>query len=85
MYKNHFGLERRIFRGNAAAADVFVGPQTASILTGIKKALTAPDAVVTLTGPVGCGKSTVVAHSLGAISGKNAIVRVGRFPMQRGE
>ena len=85
MYKNHFGLERRIFRGNAAGADVFVGPQTASILTGIKKALTAPDAVVTLTGPVGCGKSTVVAHSLGAISGKNAIVRVGRFPMQRGE
>ncbi len=81
----HFGLERRIFRGNATGADVFVGPQTASILTGIKKALAAPDAVVTLTGPVGSGKSTAVAHSLGAISGKNAIVRVGRFPMQRGE
>ena len=85
MYKNHFGLERRIFRGNAAGADVFVGPQTATILTSIKKALAAPDAVVTLTGPVGSGKSTVVAHSLGAISGKNAIVRVGRFPLQRGE
>ncbi len=85
MYKKHFGLERRIFRGNAAGADVFVGPQTASILTSIKKALAAPDGVVTLTGPVGCGKSTVVAHSLGAISGKNAIVRVGRFPLQRGE
>ena len=85
MYKKHFGLERRIFRGNAAAADVFVGPQTASVLSGIKKALAAPDAVVTLTGPVGCGKSTAVAHSLSAISGKNAIVRVGRFPMQRGE
>jgi type II secretory pathway predicted ATPase ExeA len=85
MYKNHFGLERRIFRGNTAGTDVFVGPQTASVLQGIKKALTAPDAVVTLTGPVGCGKSTAVAHSLGAISGKNAIVRVGRFPLQRGE
>ena len=85
MYKNHFGLERRIFRGNAAGADVFVGPQTANILTSIKKALAAPDAVVTLTGPVGSGKSTAVAHSLGAISGKNAIVRVGRFPLQRGE
>jgi len=85
MYKKHFGLERRIFRGNAAGADVFVGPQTASILTSIKKALSAPDAVVTLTGPVGSGKSTAVAHSLGAISGKNAIVRVGRFPLQRGE
>jgi type II secretory pathway predicted ATPase ExeA len=85
MYKKHFGLERRIYRGNTAGADVFVGPQTASIVTGIKKALAAPDAVVTLTGPVGCGKSTAVAHSLGAISGKNAIVRVGRFPLQRGE
>jgi general secretion pathway protein A len=85
MYNKHFGLERRIFRGNAAAADVFVGPQTASILTGIKKALSGTDAVVTLTGPVGSGKSTAVAHSLSAISGKNAIVRVGRFPLQRGE
>ncbi|MDH3846627.1 MAG: hypothetical protein OEV05_02465 [Gammaproteobacteria bacterium] len=85
MYKTHFGLERRIFRGNAAGADVFVGPQTASILTGIKKALSSADAVVTLTGPVGCGKSTAVSHSLSAISGKNAIVRVGRFPLQRGE
>jgi type II secretory pathway predicted ATPase ExeA len=85
MYKKHFGLERRIFRGNAAGADVFVGPQTAKILSSVKKALSAPDGVVTLTGPVGCGKSTVVAHSLGAISGKNAIVRVGRFPLQRGE
>ena len=85
MYTKQFGLERRIYRGNAAGADVFVGPQMTSIVTGIKKALAAPDAVVTLTGPVGCGKSTAVAHSLGTISGKNAIVRVGRFPLQRGE
>jgi type II secretory pathway predicted ATPase ExeA len=85
MYKNHFGLERRIFRGNAAGDDVFVGPQTATILNGVKKALAAPDAVVTLTGPVGCGKSTTAAHSLSAIGGRNAIVRVGRFPLQRGE
>jgi type II secretory pathway predicted ATPase ExeA len=85
MYKKHFDLERRIFRGNAAGADVFVGPQTARILTGIKKALGGPDAVVTVTGPVGTGKSTAVSHALGAISGKNAVVRVGRLPLQRGE
>jgi type II secretory pathway predicted ATPase ExeA len=85
MYKKHFGLERRIFRGNAAGADVFVGPQTASILASIKKAVSGTDAVITLTGPVGCGKSTAVSHSLSAVSGKNAIVRVGRFPLQRGE
>jgi type II secretory pathway predicted ATPase ExeA len=85
MYNNHFGIERRIFSGNVAGADVFVGPQVANVLQGINKALTAPDAVVTLTGPVGCGKSTAVAHSLAAINGNNAIVRIGRFPLQRGE
>jgi type II secretory pathway predicted ATPase ExeA len=85
MYKNHFGLEGRLFHGNAAGDDVFVGPGTAALLTDINKALAAPDAVVTVTGPVGCGKSTAAAHSLRAISGKNAIVRVGRLPLQRGE
>ena len=85
MYKNHFGLEGRIFHGNAMGADVYVGPQTKNLLNDINKALAAPDAVVTVTGPVGCGKSTAVAHALSAISGKNAIVRVGRFPLQRGE
>ncbi len=85
MYKNHFGLEGRIFHGNAMGSDVYVGPQTKNLLNDINKALAAPDAVVTVTGPVGCGKSTAVAHSLGAISGKNAIVRVGRLPLQRGE
>ena len=85
MYKNHFGLERRIFRGNAMGADVFVGPQVASMMSGIKKALAGTDAVVSITGPVGSGKSTAVAHALNAIGGKNAIVRVGRFPLQRGE
>ena len=85
MYKKHFGLERRIFRGNAAGADVFVGPQVASIMSGIKKALAGTDAAVSISGPVGSGKSTAVAHALNSIDGKNAIVRVGRFPLQRGE
>ena len=40
---------------------------------------------ITVRSGHGVGKSTAVAHALGAISGKNAIVRVGRFPLQRGE
>ena len=85
MYRKHFGLERRIFRGNAAGPDVFVGPQVAGIVSGVKKALSGTDAVVSVSGPVGSGKSTAVAHALSSIDGKNAIVRVGRFPLQRGE
>jgi type II secretory pathway predicted ATPase ExeA len=85
MYKNHFKLERRLFRGNAAGQDVFVGPQTARIMSGIKKAITGTDGIASISGSVGCGKSTAVARSLAAISGKNAIVRIGRYPLQRGE
>ena len=85
MYRKHFGLERRIFRSNAAGADVFVGPQVAKIVSGVSKAMSGTDAVVSVTGPVGSGKSTAVAHALNSVSGKNAIVRVGRFPLQRGE
>jgi type II secretory pathway predicted ATPase ExeA len=85
MYENHFKLERRLFRGNASGQDVFVGPQTAKIVSGIKKAVAGFDAVVSVSGPVGSGKSTAVAHSLGSIRGKNAIVRIGRYPLQRGE
>ena len=85
MYKHHFGFEGRIFHGNAAGDDVFVGPQTTALLNDINKALAAPDAVVTVTGPVGCGKSTALAHSLRAIGGKKAIVKVGRLPLQRGD
>ena len=85
MYEKHFGLERRIFRGNAAGPDVFVGPQVARIVSGVKQALAGMDAVVSVTGPVGSGKSTAVAHALSTVGGNNAVVRVGRFPLQRGE
>jgi type II secretory pathway predicted ATPase ExeA len=85
MYENHFKLERRLFRGNASGPDVFVGPQMAKLMSGIKKAVAGLDGVVSVSGPVGSGKSTAVAHALGSISGKNAIVRIGRYPLQRGE
>jgi type II secretory pathway predicted ATPase ExeA len=85
MYENHFKLERRLFRGNASGPDVFVGPQMAKLMSGIKKAVAGYDGVVSVAGPVGSGKSTAVAHALGSISGKNAIVRIGRYPLQRGE
>ena len=85
MYQNHFKLQRRLFRGNASGPDVFVGPQMAKIMSGIKKAVAGLDGIVSISGPVGSGKSTAVAHSIGSIAGKNAIVRIGRYPLQRGE
>ena len=41
MYQEQFGLKRRPFRATATGADVFVGPQTAKTMAGLKKALTA--------------------------------------------
>ena len=60
MYENHFGLKKRPFRASASGTDVFVGPQAAKTMSGIKKALSADDAVVTVSGPVGIGKTTLV-------------------------
>ena len=38
MYEKQFGLSRRPFRANASGKDVFVGPQTAKLMSGMKKA-----------------------------------------------
>ncbi len=50
MYEKQFGLSRRPFRANAIGADVFVGPQTAKLMGGMKKAFAATEAVVVVTG-----------------------------------
>lgn len=77
MYEKHFKLNARVFAGTPAGADIFVSPQTAESLARMKNALTAPDTVIAVTGHAGVGKSTLVSRTLHAISGKNAIVRIG--------
>ena len=51
MYKQHFGLKKRPFRASTIGTDVFVGPQIAATMAGLKKALTTNDAIVTVSGP----------------------------------
>lgn len=77
MYEKHFKLNARVFAGTPAGADIFVSPQTAESLARMKNALAAPDTVIAITGHAGVGKSTLVSRTLHAISGKNAIVRIG--------
>ncbi|MCP5091022.1 MAG: AAA family ATPase, partial [Gammaproteobacteria bacterium] len=81
MYEEHFGLERSPFRAKAIGTDVFVGPQTASTMAGFRKALTAQDAVVTVSGPVGTGKTTLVERAVDAMGTKYKTIRVGRIAM----
>ena len=79
MYENHFGLKKRPFRASASGTDVFVGPQAAKTMSGIKKALSADDAVVTVSGPVGIGKTTLVNRALEGLPGGSSVLHIGRM------
>ena len=81
MYEQHFGLQRHPFTARASGADVFVGPQTAATMAGLKKALQSPDAVVAVFGPAGAGKSTLVGKALDAIADSHRSVRIGRLSL----
>ena len=85
MYETHFGLNKRPFRALAAGTDVFVGPQTAATMAGLKKALAGPDSIVTVSGPVGVGKTTLVRRALEAVGDKQTIISVGRMQLGHDE
>lgn len=85
MYVEFFGLEQNPFRARADGNAVFVGPQQAKVLSGLKKALSEPDAVATVTGPVGVGKTTSATRALDTISSSKAVARIGRMQLGREE
>ncbi len=85
MYEEHFGLTRPPFRTNATGQDVFLGPQTANTIKAIRKALGTQDAVVTVSGPVGVGKTAIVGRSLDALGGKQTRIRIGRMAIAHDE
>ena len=82
MYEESFGLRKSPFRDKATGSNVFVGPLTARTMAGFRKALTAQDAVVTVSGLAGTGKTTLVARSVDAFNVRKKIVRVGRVRME---
>ena len=82
MYEQHFGLNKRLFRTSATGNDVFVGPNIAATTAEIKKAISANDAIVTISGAVGSGKTTLATHTLESISDGRIIVRVGRMRLE---
>ena len=79
MYAKHFGLKKRPFRANAIGTDVFVGPHIATTMAGLKKALTASDAIVSISGPVGSGKTTLVTRALDSLGKKHKTVLLARM------
>lgn len=79
MYEQHFGLKKRPFRANAIGTDVFVGPHIATTTATLKKALTANDAIVSISGPVGSGKTTLVCRALESLGSGQKTVLVARM------
>lgn len=85
MYATHFGLSRRLFRANPRGTDVFVGPQAATIMAGLKKAMEADDAVVAVSGPVGVGKTTIVKRALENVGANRIVVTINRIQLGHDE
>jgi type II secretory pathway predicted ATPase ExeA len=54
-------------------------------MAGLKKALSAPDAIVSVNGPVGVGKTTIVRRALDAIGKQQVIVTIGRMQLGNDE
>jgi type II secretory pathway predicted ATPase ExeA len=79
-YLNHFGLKKAPFSAHVAGNNVFVAPQVAAIAAAMKKALSTEDAVVSLSGPVGSGKTTIAKRALESIGQNRGIVTIGRMP-----
>jgi type II secretory pathway predicted ATPase ExeA len=79
MYEKHFGLKSRPFGSKADGASVFVGPQQSKTIASLQKGLAAADAVVTVTGQVGGGKTTIVNRALETLPTGRTAARIGRM------
>ena len=84
-YTTFFGLKKEPFAKIAAGNDVFVAPQVASAMAGIKKALATGDAVVAVSGPVGSGKTTITRRALEKSAEFHIIVTIGRIQFAHDE
>ncbi|NNC65366.1 MAG: hypothetical protein HKN84_11320 [Gammaproteobacteria bacterium] len=78
MYTQHFGLYKAVFEGGIAQNDdLFLGQRQQRVAANLKIGLTMRDAVVTLTGPLGVGKTTIASEALSITSTRLAQTWVG--------
>lgn len=85
MYEKHFGLNSSPFASNAQGDAVYDGPDLKPVIAGIQKGLGAQDAVVTVTGPVGVGKTTITTRALEQIHPGRMVAWVGRMQLSPDE
>jgi type II secretory pathway predicted ATPase ExeA len=85
MYEAHFGLNSRPFGAKAEGPKIFAGPQQVKAVQGVQKGLLAQDAVVTITGPIGAGKTTIVSRALETIKPNRMAAWIGRMHLAQDE
>lgn len=85
MYKDFFSLTNKVFGRSPDGAEAFMGSQQAKIRARLTDALSSADTVVTVTGPVGSGKTTLVEAALRAIPAKQVVARIARIKLQHDE
>ena len=81
MNPAHHGLNRNPFLVRPTRGEVFIGPQTAGLVQSMRSGLARQDAVMTVAGAVGTGKTTLVTYALDVIAARKKVVRVSRTPM----
>ena len=79
MYEERFGFTSNPFRAAAQGPAVFVGPQQAKVMSSLQKALDGSDNVVTVSGPVGVGKTTIVTRALETNSKHQLVAWISRL------
>jgi len=84
-YEKHFGLKTRPFAALATGNGVFISPKVAKVVASLKKALATEDAIVTVSGPVGSGKTTIGRCALDSVGSSRLLITIGRIQLHHDE
>lgn len=85
MYKEYFGLTNETFCRRSRDGSAFMSPQQGKTRARLIEALSSAGTVVTVTGPAGCGKSTLVFEALDGLAGTPVIARIARMQLGHDE
>lgn len=81
MNPAHYGLNRNPFPAQPTGGEVFIGPQTAKLVQSMRSRFDQPDAVMTVVGAAGTGKTALVSYALDVIAARKKIVTIGGTPI----
>ena len=81
IYEPQFGLKKKPFPLLPQGPEVFVGPQAATFVSRFRDACSRSDAIITVSGPCGTGKTTLVRRALGKTGLRRKTVTIDGEPL----